>query len=280
MDKRKELDYFNTANYNENEVRIMQNFMKYPFKIAMISVVTYVPPGEGKHLHINRPFHGIALNCDGKKEYQFENTKTITVGKNDMIYLPKGSSYKVDNISNGGCYAINFDLSEQISFESFLFKPKNAVGIFETLKEAERIWMTKKCGYLLKCMSDLYSILYQIQKEYQLAYVSKSKMNLIEPALKYIEENYTTEEIRVSVLACLCNMSETYFRSIFFNSFGMSPIKYMNQLRIARAKELIASGFYTIHMASELAGFHDDAYFSREFKKATSMNPSQYKLLN
>ena len=72
-------------------------------------------------------------------------------------------------------------------------------------------------------------------------------------------------------------MSETYFRRIFLRNFGISPIKYINNLKIDRAKDLITSGYYSISEAAEASGFHDNAYFTRKFKEATGVTPLEYK---
>ena len=71
-------------------------------------------------------------------------------------------------------------------------------------------------------------------------------------------------------------MSETYFRRIFSKNFGISPIRFINNLKIDRARELLASGLYTISNVAELSGFHDESYFSREFKKHSGKTPKEY----
>ena len=71
-------------------------------------------------------------------------------------------------------------------------------------------------------------------------------------------------------------MSESYFRRIFLKNYGISPIKYINNLKIERAKELLTSGLYTVSDVAELSGFHDESYFSREFKKHSGKTPKEY----
>ncbi|MBQ8232699.1 MAG: helix-turn-helix domain-containing protein [Lachnospiraceae bacterium] len=50
--------------------------------------------------------------------------------------------------------------------------------------------------------------------------------------------------------------------------------KYINNLKISRAKELLSSGMYTVTQAAEMSGYTDVSHFSREFKKATGAAPS------
>ena len=114
-------------------------------------------------------------------------------------------------------------------------------------------------------------------REYELEYVSKSAEDRIRPALEYIRREYTNENIGIAYLAGLSGISETYFRRIFQNTMGTSPLKYINQLKISRAKELLASGICTVSEAAEQSGYHDEAYFSREFKRIVGMSPSEYQ---
>ena len=95
-------------------------------------------------------------------------------------------------------------------------------------------------------------------------------------AIDYIYTEYTNDNIEISYLSELCNMSESYFRRIFLKNYGISPIKYINNLKIERARELLTSGLYTVSDVAELSGFHDESYFSREFKKHSGKTPKEY----
>ena len=116
-----------------------------------------------------------------------------------------------------------------------------------------------------------------MQNEYLLNYVSKSTVKKLNPAIEYIHKEYTKDNISIPYLASLCDMSEILFRRHFKNATGLSPLKYINNLKIENAKELLASKSCNVSKAAELSGFHDECYFSREFKKATGASPKNYK---
>ena len=94
----------------------MENFMNYDFKIENIQIAVYVGPGQGKSVHKNRAFHGLAIyrspDCDSIKKFVFSENKVIKVGQNEIVYLPKGSNYTVSSKKAGECFAINFEISE------------------------------------------------------------------------------------------------------------------------------------------------------------------------
>ena len=104
----------------------------------------------------------------------------------------------------------------------------------------------------------------------------KSKKDLILPALDYIHNNYTTELLSIEKLAAMCNITSAYFRKIFSGVYGTSPLSYIKNLKISRAKELIDSGMYSITESALQSRYTDMSHFSREFKKATGYSPSEY----
>ena len=109
-----------------------------------------------------------------------------------------------------------------------------------------------------------------------LPYLPKSKQLLIQPAIDYIHKHYTEELINVQGLSELCGISYNYLRQLFETLYGVSPIKYINALKITRAKELLSSGLYTVHETAYLSGFSDLSHFSRFFKKCVGVFPNEF----
>ena len=97
------------------------------------------------------------------------------------------------------------------------------------------------------------------------------------PAIDYIHKNYTKETISIPHLCKLCSVSEGYFRKLFKKHTALSPVKYINNLKIEYSKELIYSGNYTLKEIAELSGYADSSVLSREFKRITGVAPSEYK---
>lgn len=254
----------------------MIEFMNYDFNIDKIIVALFVATNPDR-VHKNRPSHGLAVILSDGVTYIFDSGRKITVHAGEIIYLPKYSNYVVDSSCNRkGCYAINFELSEDRSFAPFLFKPKNAAAFLDHFKKAEQVWRGKKHGYMLKCKAELYDILYDMQTEVLSGYVDKEKREVILPAVEYIHDNYTNELLNITALSDMCGISPEYFRKLFRQFYGISPVKYINNLKISRAKELILSGMYTITQAAEMSGYTDMSHFSREFRKATGTAPSTF----
>ena len=261
----------------------MKTFINTQLTINNINNVVYVAPGTGKLVHENRPFHGLVYYPKQTPLFVFDNGKTISSTEQCIIYLPKNSTYRVRHISNSAeseCYAINFDLSEELSQESFVMKLKTDLKFQTSFHSSAKTWSKKDAGYYAKCMSLLYEIIYMMQNKLHATYLSASHKQKLTPAIEYIQSNYLTEEISIPFLADLCNMGETYFRKLFNSQYHVSPIKYINSLKLARAKELLSSDMYSIKEIATLSGFHDDCYFRKIFKRETTLSPIEYLKTN
>ncbi len=246
------------------------------FNVTGIAIACYVAPGTGAPNHPNRPNHGLVLTLGGRTVYAFADGQCITAEENTLTYLPKGESYTVKGGNSGGCYAINFELSEPIKIRPAIFPLKHAAGFLEHFSHAERAWRTKSPGFEMLCKAEVYHVLVALRQEQAAGYVPKSALDRLRPALERIHSAYTEETISVPGLAAMCGMSETYFRRLFRKGYGVAPQTYIRELKITRAKELIDSGIYSIGEIAELSGFHDECYFSREFRKAVGVSPGKY----
>lgn len=60
---------------------------------------------------------------------------------------------------------------------------------------------------------------------------------------------------------------------------GYNPTAYILNLRINKAKKILATEDISITEVADECGFYDLAYFSRTFKKQTGVTPSQYRRL-
>jgi len=83
----------------------------------------------------------------------------------------------------------------------------------------------------------------------------------------------------LSDLADECHVTTTYFSSLFKKVSGMSPMKYLTQIRIERAKELIMATQYRFGQIARLVGYDDYQYFVKVFKKTSGYAPGEYRTL-
>ena len=257
-------------------------FFKRDIAVVRITAAVFVPHGNGAPIHRNRAAHGFAFNVDCDTTYRFETGEILTCQSGECIYLPKGSNYTVDKkepakSAGSGVYAINFlTSSEDLVNPPFITKVKGKDEILSSFEKAEVAWRKKGIGFYEECFISLYRII-KILKKDTADYLPVGKvLRVLVPALEYIDQNYTKENISTAYLAKLCNVSEPYLRKLFHNAFSVAPAVYMRNLRIKYAKGLLRSGEYSVTDVALLSGFNDIAYFSREFKKATGKPPKAF----
>ncbi|MGR3811206.1 AraC family transcriptional regulator [Jiulongibacter sp. NS-SX5] len=100
--------------------------------------------------------------------------------------------------------------------------------------------------------------------------------NRLAHALQYIEDRMH-ENISVAKLADQSCMSEANFYRCFKNQLGISPVEYMNQKRIERAKKMLSNIENSIADTSLACGFNSLNHFFKLFKKYTGYTPANFR---
>ena len=104
-----------------------------------------------------------------------------------------------------------------------------------------------------------------------------TKSNQITAALEYVSEHYA-EPVQVCELAEACSMSETHFRRLFKKNMNMSPMDYVNLIRIQKACDLMKRSDDSMDTVAMKCGFATTSTFDRNFKKYLSTSPYQWKI--
>ena len=110
----------------------------------------------------------------------------------------------------------------------------------------------------------------------QLTHSVRKYSSFIEESLNYIKE-HLEDDLSLEQIAQHVHINESYFSRIFKKECGNSVISYITNLRINKAKELLATSNLKAFEISEAVGIHDPAYFSVLFKKNTGMSPKAYR---
>ena len=99
----------------------------------------------------------------------------------------------------------------------------------------------------------------------------------IQPALAYIQEHYRSE-LRAVELADQCGLSEAHFRRVFREYVNMSPMDYLNAVRIREACRMMDRRDGPMDLVAAECGFSSVSSFTRNFKKFLGTTPYQWKL--
>lgn len=224
----------------------------------------------------NRERWAIAIKTNGKSMYE-SNGKKYFSDINHMILLPKGISYTFQCIEFGECFMIEFEAELNASnCEITCYKINNILEIITIFNRIEHLWTFKKPAYKIKCMAGLYEILAKLYEFDSVDYQLSSKFDLIKPAVNYLEEHYNDTSLTNEKLSALLGISTVYFRKIFTSIYNVSPMKYIQMIRIEKAKDMLVGDFSSITKIAENTGFSSIYHFSKSFKNLTGYTPSEF----
>ncbi len=221
---------------------------------------------------INREYWSITLKYEGETQYKNKG-RLFKSDKFNIMLLPKGSSYEWLCTEAGHFAAIEFQ-SPQTNEEIFSFQVNSSDEILKLFKKIEYDRLSKKPTYAMENIRDTYSVLLKLSAS-QKEYFTSEKAERLRPAIEYILKNYTSH-IRSEELAALTGMSHVYFRKMFKEVYGASPIDYVKKIRMKKAKEMLHSDFSSITDISFSLGYPSIYDFSRDFKKQVGISPLKY----
>jgi len=95
--------------------------------------------------------------------------------------------------------------------------------------------------------------------------------------LKYYIANHLQEKITLDELAQEVNFNKTFFVKKFQQLFEMPPMKYVNFMRISRAKQLLLQTSLPITTIASRTGFQSLHYFSRSFRSSEGVSPQEFR---
>ncbi len=101
--------------------------------------------------------------------------------------------------------------------------------------------------------------------------------DIVDEAVRYIEENYADENLSLNQLASHVNVSPNHLSTIFSQQTGQTFIKYLTEYRMDKAKEMLKCTSMRSSEISEAVGYKDPHYFSYMFKKTVGMTPTNYR---
>ena len=99
----------------------------------------------------------------------------------------------------------------------------------------------------------------------------------IAAAVQYIQD-HLDRHISIDELVEEACMSKSSFYRHFSDEFDMSPLEYITQERVARARELLTDQATTVAEVSHALGFSSTSYFIDMFKEHVGKTPKQYQL--
>lgn len=222
----------------------------------------------------SREYHGLVYthNCSTRN---IIDGRTYMNTNGSVTFLPMYKKYRVELPDNYmSCYVINFFGEVDCDYMN-LYECEDMFSLFE---EAVRIWRRHREDeyYRLDCASITYKIFAELCRRRDRSGPPLRKKERLAPVIEKIHNEYNSPGLKISELAPFIGVGERYLCNIFKEIYGMPPKRYLVELRIKRAKELL-SGNIPVSEVARLVGFGDVYHFSNIFKNECGIPPSEYR---
>ena len=96
--------------------------------------------------------------------------------------------------------------------------------------------------------------------------------------MQFMEQNYQNPTFSILDLEEHMHYSGNHIRNLFKEAYQCTPMEYLLQLRIRKAKELLATTDMKAVTIAEQVGYENSKYFYSLFKKHTGMTTYEYRV--
>lgn len=229
-----------------------------------LCLIQYTLKGEGA-IKIDNIFYTLKPN----------DAFLIDIPSNSQYYLPKHSSF---------WEFIYLEFSyECLPFMRKIYQnngPILKINISEKLIKQLFDIYTKALHNQIKTFFENTRIAYDLWinlTEYALN-LSTAKMSKIDYVKRYIDQNYYKNELTLDLIADNIGISKYYMCKEFHKKYGISPGKYLREIRISNACRLLTTNDnYTLQKIAQSVGYSNDNYFGKVFKAEKGISPAKYK---
>lgn len=162
---------------------------------------------------------------------------------------------------------------------------KYKTEIWQCIQSIEKEQRIRQLGYsfMLKAkVMELIALLYRemdeafIEESIELTQAgSRDKKKIVQQLIDYMNQSYM-EDISLEEMSKTMYLSPVYISKIFKEETGTSPINYLIQIRLQKAKDILEQEVIPIQEVASRVGYTDAYYFSKLFKKYYGMSPSHY----
>jgi len=161
---------------------------------------------------------------------------------------------------------------------------KKIVSLFENSESPEGKPLKSPPLSLVSYINAIILLLISDMSEKQASDISNIPMDIfakIQPSLEYINNNFRSS-LTLEQIAQKAFLNKIYFIRVFKKCLNMTPISYLNMVRLNEATVLLSTTNMSIQQISNNLGFCNQFYFSKVFKsrfKCSAVEYRRFKLL-
>lgn len=247
------------------------------------------------YMEIGYCYEGTGTLTLGKKNYRFNGGEFTVIPQN----YPHTTNSDDDTVSRWEYLFVDAEgilqeicghnpirqerMSRRLNSRALFLKEKDypSLGgevrrILDIMRNTEEFYQEEAAGLLTALLAAV-ARKNQETSEKEENGLEESKFSvMIAQTLQYIGAHYA-EPIKVKELASMSHISETHFRRIFSSYMNMSPLEYINQVRIRMACEHLKRTDEPIAEIAVKCGFSTNSTFNRNFKQLLGVTPMEWR---
>ncbi|MNI50710.1 DNA-binding transcriptional regulator AraC [compost metagenome] len=222
-----------------------------------------------------------------KENLLFLNTASeiLETKKDSSVYMLYFSSHyfkDLHHIQQNFCLCYNpqeiFN-SETLQNKSLSLKKDNRKlieKVFSLIYQQGESEDVASSTFVFHQVMSLFAIIENILKELNLPISESREMD--KEIESYIQQNiYFPEKLQIKNIADQFQISANYFGAFFKKKYQKSYKFYIDDIRIQRIEERLASSQYTMKQIVDELGFNDESHLTNFYKKKRHTTPSAYK---
>lgn len=223
------------------------------------------------------------------------DNESIHFHEGDIMIITSGVNHRVEAGGSGATLMqleflpeilFHFDLSGEAGEESLpapfaLFSDKNRVikivnniGVMRAVQRIINELEHKGPHYQYLVVMYYAELLILIYRYVNDSFLPICTNDSLKKAVAYIRLNYQLD-INMNDIAGCSSISERYLRKLFSQNLNLSPLDYLNRLRLNKSVELLRNTEMSVKEVCFHCGFQSPQYFSRIFKQQIGVSPRE-----
>jgi len=225
---------------------------------------------------------------------RLDNNESFIFNKDEMMIISSDVEHFFE-VGSDGCTLMQleflpevfskFDLHDEqvldgltpatvFSNENKIIKIVNNVRIMRAVQRIVNELKVKHRYYNYLVLMYYAELLILINRHMEDNYLPMCNSESMKKAISFIRLNYH-EDISITDVAEFAGIGERYLRKLFTKYLNLSPLEYLNQVRINKTIELLRNTELSVKEVCYTCGFKSPQYFSRIFKQQIGMTPKE-----
>lgn len=255
-----------------------------------------------KNVNMNNTHHHshyeILYLLTGKRTLTINNFRSFELHSGNIALLSPGIIHQTTSLGDVDQTRILINISTDLMNELTGFYSQNIISCFNSqilqlgsydtsmlkylftelidLKKDSPVYEETIKINLSKILLQLCNCYYASSGESHILLTNQNVRERVDYVISYLQKNFY-HDISIGMIADELYITETYLGKIFKQIMGITPYKYLLNIRVLNAKRLLESEQMSVSNVASACGFNSLIAFSRAFKLIEGISPKEYQ---